>query len=157
MEVTPTHYSILSCASSQSAHPNSWCLEVSGDGKSWTKVHRCENNFDLNGSSQIGTYSVNRPVKWRFVQLRQTGKYSHSLRWRPLLSSERRMRANCTESSSQLSLQHSQQSSRVIRFGSISTSAAGRMRMLRDTVGASCTPEDTHCSASGQPSMQCRK
>jgi hypothetical protein len=74
MEVTPTHYSILSCTSSQSAHPKSWCLEISGDGKSWTKVHPCENNSDLNGSSQIGIYSVNRPVKWRFVRLRQTRK-----------------------------------------------------------------------------------
>jgi hypothetical protein len=74
MEVTPTHYSILSCASSQSAHPKPWCLEVSGDAKSSTKVHRCENNCDLNCSSQIGTYSVSRSVKCRLVPLHQTGK-----------------------------------------------------------------------------------
>jgi hypothetical protein len=76
MEVTPTHYSILSCPSgpNQNDHPKSWCLEVSGDGKSWIEVHRCENNSDLNGLSQIGTYSVNRSVKCRFVRLRQTGK-----------------------------------------------------------------------------------
>jgi hypothetical protein len=79
MEVTPTHYSILSHSSGPNYgnHPKSWCLEVSGDGTSWTEVHRCENNSDLNGSSQIGTYSVNRSVKCRFVRLRQTGK-NHS-------------------------------------------------------------------------------
>jgi hypothetical protein len=43
MEVTPTHYSILSYPSepNQHHHPKSWCLEVSRDGKSWTEVHRC--------------------------------------------------------------------------------------------------------------------
>jgi hypothetical protein len=75
MEITPSHYSILSYPSgpNQNHHPKSWCLEVSVDGTSWTEVHRCENNSDLNGSSWIGTYSINRSVKCRFVRLRQTG------------------------------------------------------------------------------------
>jgi hypothetical protein len=76
MEITLTHYSILSVANgpNQDQHPKSWCLEVSLDGKSWTEIHRCENNSDLNGLSQIGTYSVNQSMKCRFVRLRQTGK-----------------------------------------------------------------------------------
>jgi hypothetical protein len=76
MEVTPTHYSILSYPSgpNQNYHPKSWCLEVSGDGQSWTKVHQCENNLDVNGSNLIGTYSVGCEMKCRFVRLRQTGK-----------------------------------------------------------------------------------
>jgi hypothetical protein len=76
MEVTPSHYSILSHSAgpNQNDHPKSWCLEVSVDGTSWTEVHRCDNNSDLNGLNQIGTYSVSRSVKCRFVRLRQTGK-----------------------------------------------------------------------------------
>jgi hypothetical protein len=76
MEVTPSHYSILSYPArpNQHHHPKSWCLEVSVDGQSWAEVHRCENNSDVNGSNQIGTYSVDRSVKCRFVRLRQIGK-----------------------------------------------------------------------------------
>jgi hypothetical protein len=79
MEITPTHYSILSYPANQDNLSKSWCLEVSGDGESWTEVHRCENNSELNGLSQIGTYSVNLLMKCRFVRLRQIGKnhYNH--------------------------------------------------------------------------------
>jgi hypothetical protein len=81
MEITLTHYSILSGAGGQNQDhlPKSWCLEVSLDGKSWTEIHRCENNSDLNGSKQIGTYSVSLSVTCRFVRLRQTGRnhYNH--------------------------------------------------------------------------------
>jgi hypothetical protein len=38
MEITPTHYSILSgpWGPNQENHPKSWCFEVSVDGSSWT-------------------------------------------------------------------------------------------------------------------------
>jgi hypothetical protein len=76
IEVTTTHYSILSLpyAASQSHHPRSWCLEVSIDRNSWTKIHQCSDNSDMNGSGLIGTYEVTRPVKCRFTRLRQIGK-----------------------------------------------------------------------------------
>jgi hypothetical protein len=76
MEVTPTHYSILSppYAAGQANHPKSWCLEVSIDGNSWTEIHQCPDNSDLNGSGLIGTYEVARPVKCRFARWHQIGK-----------------------------------------------------------------------------------
>jgi hypothetical protein len=76
MEVTPTHYSILSLpyAAGSASHPRSWCLEVSTDGNSWTEIHRCSDSSDLNGSNLIGTYEVARSVKCRFARWRQIGK-----------------------------------------------------------------------------------
>jgi hypothetical protein len=75
MEITPANYSILSgpWGPNQTYHPTSWCLEVSSDGKSWTEVHQNESNSDLNGESQVGTYSVNRELRGQFIRLRQTG------------------------------------------------------------------------------------
>jgi hypothetical protein len=74
--VAPTHYLILSApwGPNQDHHLKSWCLEVSTDDKSWTELHRCDCNNDLNGLNQIGTYSVDRELTCRFVRLRQTGK-----------------------------------------------------------------------------------
>jgi hypothetical protein len=79
MAVTPSYYSIMSCTygPNHGHQPRSWCLEVSGDCKSWMEIHRCENNKDLNGQNQIGTYSVPGEVRSRFVRLLQTGK-THS-------------------------------------------------------------------------------
>jgi hypothetical protein len=76
MEVTPSQYSIMSgpWGASHGRHPRSWCLEMSGDGQSWTDVHWCDNNRDLNGINQIGTYSITREVRSRSVRLRQAGK-----------------------------------------------------------------------------------
>jgi hypothetical protein len=76
MEITPSHYSIMSSphGPNHGRQPKSWCLEVSGEGKLWTDVHWCDNNNDLNGKNQIGTYSVSREVRSRFVRLRQMGK-----------------------------------------------------------------------------------
>jgi hypothetical protein len=75
MEVTPTHYSILSYQGAFGCfHPKSWCLEVSKDGNSWTEIHRIQDNNDLNDSNKIGTYEVTKSVKCRFIRLRQTGR-----------------------------------------------------------------------------------
>jgi hypothetical protein len=73
--VIPTHYSILSWNGGPgNQHPKSWCFEVSDDGNSWTEVHRCTNNNDLNGPGRIHTFAVTKSVKSRFIRLRQTGK-----------------------------------------------------------------------------------
>jgi hypothetical protein len=76
MEVTPTHYSILSYQgqANQQHHPKSWCLEVSGDGRAWKEVDRREGNNEVNGSNLIGTFEVSNQIKSRFIRLRQTGK-----------------------------------------------------------------------------------
>jgi hypothetical protein len=44
------------------------------DGQSWTQVHQCSDNYDLNGHNLIGIYSVNALMRCRFIRLRQTGK-----------------------------------------------------------------------------------
>jgi hypothetical protein len=76
MRVTPTHYTIVSYPyrPNEGNHPKSWCLEVSIDGKSWTKVHECSDNNDLNGYNQITTYSVTKLMRCRLIRLRQTGE-----------------------------------------------------------------------------------
>jgi hypothetical protein len=76
--VIPTHYAISSYIGGQGKNnPKSWCFEVSADGDSWTEVHRCTNNNDLNGAGLIGTFAVTKSVKSRFIRFRQTGK-NHS-------------------------------------------------------------------------------
>jgi hypothetical protein len=75
MEITLTHYSILSVpyGPNSTHHPKSWCVEVSLDGQEWMEVHRCGENSDLNGPSLIGTYEVTESHRCRFVRLRQAG------------------------------------------------------------------------------------
>jgi hypothetical protein len=76
MEVTPTHYSILSYLgqANEQHHPQFWCLEVSGDGRAWMEVDRREANNDVNGPNLIGTFEVSKQIKSRFIRLCQTGK-----------------------------------------------------------------------------------
>jgi hypothetical protein len=74
LQVTLTHYALLSyaCSGANYYNPKSWYLEGSNDGTSWTVLHECLDNSDLNGSGLIGQYSVSRSIQCRFVRIRQT-------------------------------------------------------------------------------------
>jgi hypothetical protein len=74
LQVTPTHYALLSWQGSRSDyyHPKSWYFEGSNDGTNWTVLHNCPNNSDLNGATLIGLYRLSNSMKCRFVRIRQT-------------------------------------------------------------------------------------
>jgi hypothetical protein len=76
MEVTLTHYSILSYQrqTDQQYHPKSWHLEVSGDGEAWTEVDQREANQEVNELNWIETFKILKQVTGRLSPLRQTGK-----------------------------------------------------------------------------------
>jgi hypothetical protein len=76
MNVTPTHYSIISypAGPNGTSHPKSWCLEgsLTGDDNSWVEIDQRTNCNDVNGSNLIGTWEVKQKQRFRFIRLRQT-------------------------------------------------------------------------------------
>jgi hypothetical protein len=73
LQVTPTHYAVLSYPCDPGVyHPKSWYLEGSYDGTTWTVLHECSNNTDLNGKNLIGQYAVSKSMKCRLIRIRQT-------------------------------------------------------------------------------------
>jgi hypothetical protein len=80
LQVTPTHYALLSYQGSGAGywHPKSWYFEGSNDGTNWTVLHDCSNNSDLNGAGLIGQYTVSKSMKCRFIRIRQTQHHSSS-------------------------------------------------------------------------------
>jgi hypothetical protein len=80
LQVTPTHYALLSYHGSGSNYfnPKSWYFEGSNDGTSWTVLHECSNNSDLNGAGLIGQYAVTKSMKCRFIRMRQTEHHCSS-------------------------------------------------------------------------------
>jgi hypothetical protein len=52
LEVTPTHYAVVSSVYESDHHSKSWCLEVSKEGNNGTEVRQCPENNDLNASNR---------------------------------------------------------------------------------------------------------
>ena len=74
--VAPTSYSIRSFTGKPGgAHPKSWALQVSDDGKVWDTIDSRENNSELNASSVTRNFPITTILQRnvRFVRLVQTG------------------------------------------------------------------------------------
>jgi hypothetical protein len=67
LRIEPTHYTIWSF------DLQSWTVEGSDDGASWTEIDRRENNSDLNGERAVKTFAVSQSGSFRKIRLRQTG------------------------------------------------------------------------------------
>jgi hypothetical protein len=69
------HYSLTSCDGGVNwAHPKSWVLEGSEDGRSWDELHRQENNSNLNGSYLTETFTTWKQIDAKVIRLRLVGK-----------------------------------------------------------------------------------
>jgi hypothetical protein len=73
--VTITHYSIRSFGHATfQAHPKSWVLEGSNDGKNWIELDRRTNDAQLNGQLMVVGYDVTNSALCCFIRLRQIDK-----------------------------------------------------------------------------------
>jgi hypothetical protein len=72
-----TDYSIA--AHTKNWFLRSWVVEGSEDGSTWTILDERSNNNDANSSHPIATFTVERNAEqeWRFIRLRQTGKWNN--------------------------------------------------------------------------------
>jgi hypothetical protein len=68
VRIEPTHYTIWSDSGLQS-----WAVEGSDDGDSWTEIDRRENNSDLNGEWALKTFAISQSESFERIRLRQTG------------------------------------------------------------------------------------
>jgi hypothetical protein len=73
--MTPTASSIRSDHGQQvnGQYLNSWVIEISSDGSSWTEIDRRGNNNDQNGPSYIKTFSVSKSIECQIIRLRELG------------------------------------------------------------------------------------
>lgn len=74
-KVNLTNYSIKSNSTSKNgSNLKSWAIEISEDGKTWTKIDEQKNCEAINGSRLTGTFEV-KPNKFsRYIRLLQTDK-----------------------------------------------------------------------------------
>jgi hypothetical protein len=74
LRIEPTHYTLWTWEGDLNEHHlQSWAVEESDDGASWTEIDRRENPSDLNNWSAVKTFAVARSGSFRRIRLRQTG------------------------------------------------------------------------------------
>ena len=72
-EVEISDYSIKSATSP--GHVKNWIIEISQDGKEWTKVDEHKNFTGLNGNNSIQTFQVETKHFAKYVRFRHNGEY----------------------------------------------------------------------------------
>ena len=76
MKIELSHYSIKSHNSSPGYnHIKNWVIEISDDGKEWTKIDEHSNYTELNGRSIIKTFKISQKHFSRFIRLRNNGEF----------------------------------------------------------------------------------
>ena len=73
--IIPSGYSIRSRYNGGRGEYNiqSWVIETSNDGSSWTEIDRKQNCKDLDDRNVTKMYNVNTSSSCRYIRLRQTG------------------------------------------------------------------------------------
>ena len=79
--IIPSGYSIRSSYDSRPGDENiqSWVIETSNDGSSWTEIDRKQNCRDLDARNVTKMYNVNTSSSCRYIRLRQTGQNTNSV------------------------------------------------------------------------------
>ena len=78
--IIPSGYSIRSRYDGGPGDCNiqSWVIETSNDGSSWTEIDRKQNCRDLDDGNVTKMYNVNTSSSCRYIRLRQTGPGTNS-------------------------------------------------------------------------------